>query len=150
LPNWHITDARGVTKSVQPADFKGKWLLVDFWGFSCRPCMKTGVPKLIKFYEDHASQRDRFEIVAICLDPDGELKSMADVDRSLEPFVKHVWEGKTLPFPVLLDPSFETWQRYGLEGMGQVMLIDPEGRLIKGDETVLAEKLSSPPPTGKP
>jgi thiol-disulfide isomerase/thioredoxin len=144
LPNWHVTDARGVTKNVQPADFRGKWLLVDFWGFSCRPCMKTGLPKLIKFYEDHAAQRDRFEIVAICLDPDGELKSMADVDRSLDPFVKHVWGGKTLPFPVLLDPSFETWQRYGLDGMGQVMLIDPDGRLIKGDETVLAEKLASP------
>jgi thiol-disulfide isomerase/thioredoxin len=150
LPNWHITDARGVSKEVQLADFKDKWVLVEFWGFSCRPCMKTSLPKLIKFYEDHKAQRDRFEILAICVETDDELKSIADVDRKLVPYVRYVWEGKTLPFPVLLDSTFETWQRYGIEGMGQVLLIDPEGRLVKGDETVLAEKLSSPPPTGKP
>jgi hypothetical protein len=46
-----------------------------------------------------------------------------------------------LPFPALLDPTFQTWERYGLPGLGTVLLIDPEGNLVKGDETVLAEKL---------
>jgi hypothetical protein len=114
---------------------------VDFWGFGCVPCLKTGLPKLVKFYEDHKDQRDRFEILAICVDPDGEVKSMAEVDRRLEPIVQHVWGGKRLPFPILLDPTFQTWERFGLLGMGDVLLFDPEGRLVKGDETVLAEKL---------
>jgi thiol-disulfide isomerase/thioredoxin len=140
-PRWHVTDARGVSKDVQLADFRGKWVLVDFWGFGCVPCLKRGLPKLVKFYEDHAAQRDRFEILAICVDPDGEVKSMADVDRRLEPIVRHVWGGKRLPFPVLLDPTFQTWERFGLLGMGDVLLFDPEGRLVKGDETVLAEEL---------
>jgi hypothetical protein len=140
-PRWHVTDARGVSKDVQVADFKGKWLLVEFWGFSCVPCLKRGLPSLVKFYEDHKDQRDRFEVLAICVDPDGEVKSMAEVDRRLEPIVQHVWGGKRLPFPVLLDPTFQTWERFGLLGMGDVLLFDPEGRLVKGDETVLAEKL---------
>jgi hypothetical protein len=32
-PTWHVTDARGVKKTVNLADFKGKWVLVEFWGF---------------------------------------------------------------------------------------------------------------------
>src|SRR5262245_18625273 len=140
-PRWHITDARGVRKDVQPSDFKGKWLLVDFWGFGCVPCLKTGLPKLMAFYEKHAAHRDRFEILAICIDPDEEVKTIADVGRRLELIVKHVWGGKSVLFPVLLAASFQTWERYGLSGMGEVLLIDPEGRLVKGDETVLAEKL---------
>jgi AhpC/TSA family len=140
-PRWHVTDARGVKSTVQLTDFVGKWVLVDFWGFDCMPCLGTGLPKLMKFYEDHEAQRNRFEILAICVDPDGTLKSMTDVDRRLEPIVTHVWGGKHLPFPVLLDSSFQTWERFGLAGMGQTLLFDPEGRLVEGDETVLAEKL---------
>ncbi len=140
-PRWHVTDARGVNSTVQLTDFVGKWVLVDFWGFDCMPCLGTGLPKLMKFYEDHEAQRNRFEVLAICVDPDGTLKSMTDVDRRLEPIVKHVWGGKHLPFPVLLDSGFQTWERFGLAGMGQTLLFDPEGRLVEGDETVLAEKL---------
>ncbi|MHB1561713.1 MAG: peroxiredoxin family protein [Isosphaeraceae bacterium] len=140
-PPWHATDAHGISKDAKLADFRGKWVLIDFWGLSCRPCISKGLPKLMRFYEEHAARRDRFEIISICIDIDGELKSMADVDRALEPIVKNVWGGKTLPFPVLLDPTFKTWERFGLPGLGTVILIDPEGKLVKGDEDVLAEKL---------
>ncbi len=140
-PQWHATDARGVSKDAQVADYRGKWLLIDFWGLSCRPCLTTGMPRLMKFYDDHKSQRDKFEIVSICIDCDGDLKSMADLDRALEPIVKYVWDGKSLPFPVLLDPTFRTWERFGLSGLGTVILVDPEGKLVKGDEQTLAEKL---------
>ena len=52
----------------------------------------------------------------------------------------HAW-GKPMPFPVLLDPSFTTCERYGLAGVWSVLiLIDPQGNLVKGDEKVLAGK----------
>jgi len=35
-PRWHVTDSRGVNKDVQISDFRGKWVLLAFWGFSCR------------------------------------------------------------------------------------------------------------------
>jgi AhpC/TSA family len=139
-PRWHILDARGVPKDAQISDFKGKWLLVYFWGLDCPPCLKQGIPDLIRFFEEHQAQRDRFEILALCMDVEGEIESVADLDKRLEPIVKHVW-GKPLPFPVLLDPSFTTWERYGLPSFGILMLIDPQGNLVKGDESVLAEQL---------
>ncbi len=139
-PQWHILDARGLPKDAQISDFKGKWLLVYFWGLSCFPCLEHGIPNLIRFYEEHQSERDRFEILSLCIDVEGELKSVADLDNRLQSIVKHVW-GKPQPFPVLLDPTFQTWERFGLQAFGTAILIDPEGKLIKGDESVLAEKL---------
>jgi hypothetical protein len=31
-PAWHVTDARGVKREVHLSDFKGKWVLIEFWG----------------------------------------------------------------------------------------------------------------------
>lgn len=33
FPEWTVSDARGAGKTVQPKDYRGKWLLVEFWGF---------------------------------------------------------------------------------------------------------------------
>ncbi|HZZ27316.1 MAG TPA: hypothetical protein VFE46_04850 [Pirellulales bacterium] len=95
----------------------------------------------MKFYEDHKAQREQFEIISICIDYDGELKTLADVDRALEPIVKNVWGGKTLPFPLLLDPTFKTWETFGIDGLGTTILIDPDEKVVEGGETTLAEKL---------
>lgn len=99
---------------------------------------------MAKFYEDHAADRDRFEVVVLCIDDDGELTSMAAVDRKLEPVVKHIWGGKALPFPIALDASFQTMENFGSSTYGPY-LVDPEGTLVKGDEAVLAEKLKKRP-----
>ncbi len=94
----------------------------------------------MQFYDRHAAHRDKFEIVAFCVDHDGELKSLADLDRLLKPIVENVWNGRQLPFPLLLDASFRTCESFGIDGFGK-MLIDPQGRLVQGDEKTLAEKL---------
>jgi len=32
-PPWTITDARGVSKDVMLSDYKGKWVLIEFWAY---------------------------------------------------------------------------------------------------------------------
>ena len=145
LPPWHIVDARGVDKNVQLSDFNGKWVVVNFWALTCASCLKSDLPRLAKFYEDHEDQRDQFEILAICVDCNGEKTSIAEVDRSLKPIVEHVWGGKPLPFPILLDSSMTTLERFGVPGY-ETILIDPEGKLVDGDETTLAKKLKEKKP----
>jgi hypothetical protein len=143
-PPWHVTAAEGVSKDVRLEDFRGKWILLYLWGIPCTNCLLDGLPKLTKFYEEHGDQRERFEIVALCTDCDSGLQSIADLDRALAPIVKNVWNGKTLPFPVLLDPTFETMKRYGVLGYGTLLLIDPQGKLVEGDEKTLAKLLKQP------
>ncbi|HEX3598883.1 MAG TPA: hypothetical protein VHU84_02000, partial [Lacipirellulaceae bacterium] len=65
-PELAITDARGVPKGIKLADFRGKWVVLDFWEVGCSSCVERSLPELTKFYEEHAADRDRFEILAIC------------------------------------------------------------------------------------
>lgn len=37
--------------------------------------------------------------------------------------------------------AFQAWERFGLPGLGTVILIDPDGKPVPGDESVLAEWL---------
>ena len=62
-PTWHALDARGIGRDATVKDFRGKWLLIDFWGLSCVPCLATGIPGMMDFYEEYAAQRNQFEIV---------------------------------------------------------------------------------------
>ncbi len=145
-PAWHLTDAKGVAKNAKLSDFKGKWIALYFWGPNCAPCLGKQLPELMAFYEAHKAQRDRFEILAFCCDFSERLKSIPELEKHLEAVRKAVWGGKDLPFPVLLDNTFQTYERFGLEGSGvsNLLLIDPEGKLVEGDLKTLGGKLDHP------
>jgi hypothetical protein len=104
------------------------------------------LPQLMQFYDEHAAQRDKFEIVAFCVDHDGEMKSVADLYRHLKPIIENdAWNGRQqLPFPLLLDASLRTCKSFGIDGISVEVLIDPQGRLVQGDVKTLAEKLKEP------
>jgi thiol-disulfide isomerase/thioredoxin len=149
-PPWHVTDARGLPqgRSVSPADFKGKWVVLDFWGYWCHPCVGMSLPSWVQFAADHEADRDKF-VVLTFHDPQAE--SFADLDAKLAPVIKSSWGGKPLPFPILLDSTGATVERLGVERFPTALLIDPEGRLVRtGDdvETYLAGKLA-PVPIGR-
>ena len=137
-PPWFIADARGVGKDVQLADYRGKWVVLEFWNLSCTVCLKRDLPAWTKFYQQHRDQRDRFEILAICVDVDENLDSIAQVEKQLAPIVKYVWNGQDLPFPLLLDSRLKTWQSFGLDFMAKTLLIDPQSNLtdVEGHKEV--------------
>ena len=119
------------------------WVVLYFWSPRCSPCLGKELPELMAFYEAHKAQRDRFEVLAFCCDFEERLKDIAGLEKELEPVKKAVWGGKVLPFPVLLDNTFQTYERFGLEGSGvsNLLLIDPEGKLVEGDLKTLAGNL---------
>ncbi|MDG3006026.1 redoxin domain-containing protein [Paludisphaera mucosa] len=141
-PPWHLTDARGVAEGSKLSDFKGKWVVLYFWGPNCAPCLGKQLPELMAFYEAHKAQRDRFEILAFCCDFSETLTDVAALERQLRHVRKAVWGGRELPFPVLLDNTFQTYERFGLEGVSNLLLIDPMGKLVEGNLQDLEKNLA--------
>ena len=126
-PTWHITDARGVPKDVRPSDFKGKWVVLDFWGYWCGPCVGRSLPGWMDFADDHAADRDKFVILTI---HDPQATDFAMLDEKLKPIVHGPWRGRSLPFPILLDTTGETVKDYGVIHWPTIVLLDPEGRVV--------------------
>ena len=144
-PPLDLHDARGVASTVQPWDYPGKWTLLNFWGTDCPVCLTEHMPELIAFDRAHAEDRDRFQILSVFNDLDGEIRTVADFERHLAPIVEHVWGGEDLPFPVLIDPSTHNYERYNLQGYPSDFLIDPRGRLVEGDLQTLEQILEHGP-----
>lgn len=146
-PELSITDARGIAKDVKWADLRGRWVLLEFWGPGCEPCIKQSLPKLVKLFDEHAQDRDRFLILAICHNWASEMTTMEQFDALAAPIVAEQWGGRALPFPVLIDGDGKTYDDYGVGSIPRTLLVDPDGNLVRGgNEDVLVEKLKAPRP----
>jgi peroxiredoxin len=52
-------------KNVRLSDFKGKIILLEFWGALCAPCRKAN-PEMVKIYNEFKNQG--FDIIAVSID----------------------------------------------------------------------------------
>ncbi len=99
---------------VSLSDFKGKWVLLDFWYVDCPWCRKL-TPHLINIYEDWSKTRD-FEIISVSVD------KPKDYERWLEA-IKH--DGATW---TQVNDSTKTYPlEYGITGYPTLILVDPDG-----------------------
>ena len=101
----------------------------------------------MKLYEEHAGDRDRFEILAF---HDPRAKDFSELDAKLKTISQEAWGGKSLPFPILLDSTGQTVKAWGIHAFPTVVLIDPQGRVVRGgSEDLLQTKLAEPDTAGK-
>ena len=131
-PQLLSTEVRGAADNVQPADYKGKWLLIYAWAPWCNPCLAKGIPKLMAFQDEHADKANEFQILSVCIDADNDLGSLEELDEYLGPVIRKVWK-RPLNVPILFDTTFQNFENYGFVGAGDMALIDPDGNLVVGD-----------------
>jgi thiol-disulfide isomerase/thioredoxin len=145
----HVTDAKGIRKDITLADFRGKWLLLDFWATWCGPCVSVGLPRLVELENELSSHRDRFAILTV---HHTSAKSLEELEPQLEHVSKTFWGGKPLPFPILLDSTGQTLKNYEVHAYPTEFLIDPEGQLVRlhgSAEDFLKERLAGINPKGR-
>jgi cytochrome c biogenesis protein CcmG/thiol:disulfide interchange protein DsbE len=114
------------------ADYRGRWVLVNFWASWCAPC-RSEAPALESFQKEHAPQD--FTVLGINLD---------DNTGDATEFVRRYG----LTYPQLRDgDGSERRDAYGMTGFPESFLVDPAGKLAlirRGavDETYLTEQVA--------
>lgn len=125
-------------EKVKFADLKGKYVLVEFWGYWCGPCVGS-MPVLIELHEKYADKG--LAIVGVHMDIDGEVDTAAKLDAKLVAVKKDLWKGKDTPFPSALVSGTRVGtgedaapggsvKLYGVKGWPTTILIDPEGKVV--------------------
>jgi peroxiredoxin len=95
--------------------YKGKYLLVNFWATWCGPC-KMEMPSLEALYQRFKTEK--FDILAISNDMFGE--------TVVEPYIK----ANNLSFTILLDKQLKVSYQFGVVSLPTTFLIDPQGNII--------------------
>lgn len=103
-------------KNVSLSDFRGKWVVLDFWGSWCGWCIK-GFPKLKEAYEQY---KGKLEVIGVDCG-DTEEKWRAAVEKYQLPWVNLYNAKKENSVDVV----------YGIQGFPTKIIINPEGRIYK-------------------
>ncbi len=114
-PNFFQPDANGKVLSLD--NFKGKYVLVDFWASWCTPC-RVEIPELKSVYEKYKDKN--FTILSISLDKDKE-KWMEAMNH------------EQMSWPQLSDLKGDqnsAAKAYKVLGIPANFLVDPSGKII--------------------
>lgn len=130
MPALAVTDAEFVDlsgKKVKLSDYRGKWVIVNYWATWCPPCVHE-IPELAAFHEAHASK----DAVVLGINhEDGDIAS-----------VKKFVEGYLVGYPVLRSTErLSNKTPFGaLKGLPTTYMITPEGELVAARTGIVDQK----------
>ena len=116
-PDFTQNDPKG--KPVKLSDFRGKYVLIDFWASWCGPCRQEN-PNVVKAYAQFKNKN--FEILGVSLDnPNAKTAWLNAIERD-----KLTWTQVS---------DLQGWKNqaarlYGVESIPQNFLVDPDGVII--------------------
>jgi thiol-disulfide isomerase/thioredoxin len=137
--NFSAADING--KQLNLSDFKGNYVLLDFWASWCVPCRK-GNPHLKELYSKY---KDRgFEIIGVSDDDSNHDAWHKAVEKDGLPW-RHVLRGFDRQKLMKNEPNEkDISEKYGIHSLPTKILIDPNGVIIgryDEQENALDEKL---------
>ena len=117
-------------------EYRGKWVLVNFWASWCVPCREEA-PALVQFQREHGG--GNFTVVGI---------DTEDISDDGAKFAKEY----DISYPLLHDGNGDTGHEFGTPGVPKNYLIKPNGKLAWGiagpvDTKILEEQVTPRIPT---
>lgn len=102
-----LSDTQG--RKHRLADYKGRWVVVNFWATWCVPCIQE-IPEIAEFHREHG----KVVVIGVAMDADnpGKVKQFAQKVGHTYPLVitnakveKQLGEPKALPATRVYDPA---------------------------------------------
>jgi len=126
-PNFKATTIDG--KKLELNDFQGKYVLIDFWGTWCGPCIDE-LPNLKKAYNEYHSKG--FEIIGIATD---------DNPNKVKNFVEKNDLEWVQIFEEHLSEEAKINKLYDVQGYPQQYLVGPDGVILNSGFEIRGENL---------
>src|SRR5262249_39525299 len=98
------------------AELRGQWVMVNFWGTTCVPCLAE-LPHVEQLAEEFRPPR-QVVVLSVCAD---------ETDRDE---VRKVGRRRVQRLPLYVSPDGQAPLRYDVQILPTAVLIDPAGRLV--------------------
>ncbi|MDR1198298.1 MAG: TlpA family protein disulfide reductase [Prevotellaceae bacterium] len=109
-------------KTVTLSDFKGKYVLIDFWGSWCGPCRKSS-PMMVELYNKLKAKKADMEFISIAVN-----------ERNDEVWKKAIKDDKLTWIQLKIDRNISS--KYSIVGVPTCILVSPEGKILYREHPV--------------
>ena len=117
-PEFEMNDRFG--RNIKLSNYRGKYLLLDFWASWCLPCRQEH-PNLLALYDDFKGAN--FDILSVSIDSKKDKWLNAIIQDGL------IWS----QISDLKASNGEVYQKYGIGTIPCNFLLDPQGKVIAKD-----------------
>ena len=113
VPSISYPDPMGKLQGLE--QYKGKYVLIDFWASWCGPC-RQAIPKVQALYDTYKSKG--FDVVSVSIDTDKKAWQKAMDDEKM-PWLQ-----------LLSDNKDKTMEQFQFGGIPTLYLVDPQGKIV--------------------